>query len=156
MKKIKYILVISLGILSNEILGQSATSSGGGKMENSDVKVTVTLGEPTSGVIGDSTQTEVGFQQVYEAKDLKVEETKSSLNLTLYPNPTANKVTISNTTNLKLSYSLYNLQGKLIFSNTSSASSIQLDLSTQAKGIYVVKFVDTKNLQAKTFKITKK
>lgn len=158
MKKqfIKITALVAVLFAVNPTFAQSNTSSGGGKLENGDVKVTVTIGEPTIGVIGDSSNVEVGFQQVYEAKEVSVEETISKLELNVYPNPTANEVTIQNANEMALEYQVYDLAGKVILKGSTSSALFKFDLSDKSAGIYIVKFINTKNQQAKSFKITKK
>lgn len=152
----------TLGILTAALactLGataQSVVSAGGNELENADAKVTVTIGEPTIGIAGDDATVEVGFQQAYDSETVSVEETISTLKLTVYPNPTADVVTITNEQQDDLSYKLYQLDGKTIQEGTTSAMQMEITLVDKTSGIYFLQFNNTQNNTSKTFKIIKK
>jgi hypothetical protein len=153
----KYIintLTLSVCILATmSISAQSAVSAGGDAYENSEAKVTITIGEATIGAEGAA---EIGFQQAYESETVSIEETISELTLTIYPNPTADKVTIRNQEQASLSYNFYQMDGKAINTGETKDSRIELNLIDQAAGVYFLQFTNTDNNTTKTFKIIKK
>lgn len=154
---LKYSLLILILAIANKFYAQEVVGSGGGKIGNGEVKVTVTVGEPTAGEIKNGDQTvDVGFQQVYESEVISIEETVSKLTLNVYPNPTADKVTIHNEKATKLNYTITDVNGKAIKSSTSNETKIEIDLSGKATGTYFITFIDPTNKQQKTFKIIKK
>lgn len=153
-KNIKTLIILVASVAST--LGanaQSVISAGGAEMENADAKVTVTIGESTIGAEGNA---EIGFQQAYDSETVSVEETVSPLQLSLYPNPTVDKVTVQNPELLNLKYELTTLDGKLILSDENSLDTLSFDLSDKPAGMYIVRFTDTQTNLTKTYKIIKK
>jgi len=154
---IKTLLILAAVIACTvSVNAQSVTSAGGAELENADAKVTVTIGEPTIGIIGDDATAEVGFQQAYDSETVSIEETISTLKLAVFPNPTADRVTVTNEKQEKLSYTFYQMDGKTISSGNSSESHLELNLSDKTAGIYFLHFVNSENNTSKTFKIIKK
>ena len=71
---------------------------------------------------------------------------------TLYPNPANNKITIANNINLiyeSIIY-IYDIRGKLMISNTlNNQNSIEIDISSLSKGIYMIKIRTEKGIAIK-------
>lgn len=156
-KNIKTLIILVASVAST--LGanaQSVLSAGGAEMENADAKVTVTIGESTIGIAGDDATAEIGFQQAYDSETVTIEETLSTLQLTVYPNPTADKVTITNKQQDDLSFTLYQMDGKTLEKGTTSATQMEITLQDKTAGIYFLQFNNTQNNTSKTFKIIKK
>ena len=59
-------------------------------------------------------------------------------NITLYPNPATEKVTISSETSELKEISISNLSGQALFQTSSTEANIDLDLSTLPKGVYII------------------
>jgi len=63
----------------------------------------------------------------------------------IYPNPAVNNITIENTILTKDEIiSIYNMQGKLLLRNVIQEANNEIDVSTLAKGIYIVKLEGSK------------
>ena len=74
--------------------------------------------------------------------EMGVEENNFKTNITLYPNPANNKVTIINNNEpaKETTISIFNVQGELILSEKfKEQNAIELDISKFARGIYMLK-----------------
>ncbi|NNJ56791.1 MAG: T9SS type A sorting domain-containing protein [Bacteroidia bacterium] len=158
MKKYLYnLIVLAFVAFAYDADAQSSVNSGGDAYETNEAKVTVTIGEPAVGVVKDNdASADIGFQQSYESESVSIEETVSKLQLSVYPNPTSDKITVKNENLDQLDYTFFQLDGKSISSGSTSEQLIELSLSDQSAGVYFIKFTDTENNLIKTFKIIKK
>ena len=97
----------------------------------------------------------MGVKQPYEISiTTGIEVTNINLQLSVYPNPTTDFLTLSvkDTELSDLNYQLYNLSGKLILQDQLRDQNTQIDMRNLSSATYLVKVSDnTKNL--KTFKI---
>jgi hypothetical protein len=96
-----------------------------------------------------------GVQQPIEiSTTLGISETTINLELSVYPNPTTDFLTLKVEKTDGLNYQLYDLQGKIIESKAVNSPSSNISLEAQPTSIYFLKV--TKNNQlVKTFKIIK-
>jgi len=63
-------------------------------------------------------------------------------NVSMYPNPTTNGVTVSvDTINIGAKINVYNLNGQLIITTTASSNDTYIDLSNQINGLYIINLV---------------
>ena len=65
-------------------------------------------------------------------------------NFSIYPNPAANSISISNNESINR-IDIYDIKGSLIFSQSYLKKSTSIDVSNFAKGVYSVKIVSMKN-----------
>jgi hypothetical protein len=65
----------------------------------------------------------------------------SESGLSIYPNPTKNTITISQTESIFIKYEIYDLNGRLISENKINNTSQKVDLSDYTEGMYVVKLI---------------
>lgn len=68
---------------------------------------------------------------------LGVEDENASVHTSIYPNPCSDFIKIS--TNLTFTITIYDLNGKLVYLNSSPSSTV--DISTLPKGLYIVKLL---------------
>jgi hypothetical protein len=93
----------------------------------------------------------------YEQSTLSTEELKLQSSISVYPNPTTYMVNVDLSQLPQGEYQLYllDLSGKVVYNQSTTATSSQLDMSTFATGTYVLN-VQTKGTQkVETFKIIK-
>lgn len=69
-------------------------------------------------------------------------ETKYELNVSVYPNPTNDQLTISSEFNGSLYFNLYDVFGKEIISQVEFYQIASLDLSNQPNGIYIIQIAN--------------
>ncbi len=80
-----------------------------------------------------------GNQAFYFSEFLSIEDFKFN-ELSIYPNPTDNILYLSNTFNQEIKATIYNLQGKLLQSQTMDTSQTQIDVKPFKPGLYFVVF----------------
>lgn len=97
------------------------------------------------------------MQQPYEiSTSIGIAVTDINLELAAYPNPINNALTlnISNYNNEKLTYQLYDIQGKLLARKRVTSSSTSIDFRNLPVNIYLIKIQDN-NSVIKIFRIVK-
>jgi len=147
-------LICSVGLYAQETVpatGGDATGSGGSS--------SYTLGQvvytTNTGSNGSVAQ---GVQQPYEiSTSVGIEVTEINLELVAYPNPTNNALSlnIGNYNNEKLTYQLYDMQGKLLDSKQVLNSSTTIGMVDLPVSTYLLNVLDNNSL-IKTFRIIKK
>lgn len=96
-----------------------------------------------------------GVQQPYEISvTTGVNETTINLELSVYPNPTTDYLTLKVEKTEGLSYQLYDLQGKVIASKTVNGTSTNISLEEQPTATYFLNVVNNNQI-VKTFKVIK-
>ena len=156
-KKVKLsILLLGLGLTAQ---AQQATTATGGDASGSGGTTAYSVGQivytTNTGTTGSVAQ---GVQQPYEISIvLGIEDNSINLELTAYPNPTTNYLTL-NVGKAELStlnFQLYDISGKLIESREIISSSEIITMENLPAATYFLKVTDYRN-EIKTFKIIKK
>lgn len=131
--------------------GGEATGSGGTSSYNVGQLVYTT----NTGSNGSVVQ---GIQDVFEFITLSNPEfTALTLTAITYPNPTTDYVilALTNSKLTDLSYSLYDLQGRLVFKGKVNQDTTQIPMQHLEGAVYLLK-VNQNNQELKSFKIIKK
>jgi hypothetical protein len=135
---------------------ESPTASGGdatGTGGTSSYSVGQLVYTTSTGTNGSVTQ---GVQQAFEiSTTLGINETTINLELSVYPNPTTDYLTLKVEKTEGLSYQMYDLQGKIIASKIVKSTSTNISLEGQPTAIYFFNVLKNNQL-VKTFKIIKK
>ena len=137
---------------------QQAVPASGGNAVGSGGSSSYTVGQvvytTNSGANGSVAQ---GIQQPYEISTLVgLEVTEINLELTAYPNPTNNVINlnIGNYKNEKLSYQLYDIQGRLLVVKPIKENRTSIVLQDFSGSSYLLNVLDNNQL-IKTFRIIK-
>jgi len=145
-------LLLGLGGLHAQ---ESVNSSGGeatgtgGTASYSVGQVVYTTATGTNGSVAQ------GVQQPYEiSTTVGINETSINLEMSVYPNPTIDYLTLKVEDNFNLSYQLYDLQGKVIENKKVNTNSTIIKMEGLPKAVYFLKVVNNKQA-VKTFKIIK-
>ena len=130
--------------------GGDATSSGG-TVAYSVGQLVYTTNTSSSGTVSQ------GVQQAYEIYSVGIKETELNISLSVFPNPTADNLTlqISDYNNEKLSYQLFDLQGKLLNNGQVTAKQTQINTSSLPSANYFINVVNQENKKVQSFKIIK-
>ena len=145
-------LLLGLGGLHAQ---ESPTATGGeaigtsGTASYSVGQVVYTTNTGTNGSVAQ------GVQQPYEiSTTVGINETAIKLELSVYPNPTTNYLTLKTEDNSNMSYQLYDLQGRVIENKKVSSNATNISLEGQATATYFLKVVKNNQI-IKTFKVIK-
>ena len=130
--------------------GNTASGSGGSVSYSIGQIVYTTI----SGSSGSSAQ---GVQQAFEISMLDVKNTTFNVSLNAFPNPTTDNLTlqINNFTNEKLSYQLYDMQGKQLDNGQITKQETLINTVNLPSSIYFINVIDQDNKKVQSFKIIK-
>lgn len=164
----KTILIVCLmlgGISSqSQTIQKQVIGSLGGISSGGSYSVDCTVGETVIDTF--SSGSFVLYQGYHHANDSSnvssLKEVILSVNYNLYPNPTANNSKLEITANraTNCSVTLFSAEGRLIQNslvdlNAGVQSVIELNISTQASGVYFVRITQDNNTPIKTLRLIK-
>jgi len=154
MTEILSILFIFLGL--GGLYAQETVPATGGDASGSGGSSSYTVGQviytTNTGTNGSVAQ---GVQQPYEiSTTVGINETSISLELSVYPNPTSNYLTLKIEETDGLIYQLLDMQGKLLDSKQVSSNTTQVEMERLPTSTYILKITKNSN-PIKTFKIIK-
>ncbi|MBN1185059.1 MAG: T9SS type A sorting domain-containing protein [Bacteroidales bacterium] len=156
LKQIQLIGLLIAGLGLNGLSAQETLPASGGYVSNNESSVSYTIGQVVYTTNGNSIQ---GVQQPYEIFLVStIEEARDiSLRISVFPNPTIDFLTLKiiGIGFKNLSFSIYDIQGKLLENKIIDAKSMTINMEQQSSGIYFLK-VKSENEVIKTFKILKK
>jgi hypothetical protein len=138
------------------VFAQNSVNTTGSEVKGTGGTVNYTVGQVAyTTIIGSNGSIAQGVQQSYEFSiTVGLEETSINLELSVYPNPTANYLTLKVEETENLSYQLFDMQGKLIENKTVMDNSTILSMETLPTSSYFLKVSKNNNI-IKTFKIIK-
>ena len=98
-----------------------------------------------------------GVQHAYEIFPVGIKETELNISLTAFPNPTTENLTLqmSNYNNEKLSYQLFDIQGKQLSNGQVTAQQTQINMNGLPTATYFIHVVNQENKKVQSFKIIK-
>jgi hypothetical protein len=153
-KTITSVVFVLLGLGGLHAQENAVTTGGeatgaGGTASYSVGQVVYTTNTGTNGSVAQ------GVQQPYEiSTTVGINETSINLELSVYPNPTTDYLTLKVEDNTELNYQLYDSQGKIIENKKVTANSTTISMEALPKSIYFLNVTDN-NQVVKTFKIIK-
>jgi hypothetical protein len=126
-------------------------SGSGGTAAFSVGQVVYTVNTNASGTLSQ------GVQQAYEIFTLSIKETELNISLKAFPNPTLDNLTlqIRDYNNEKLSYQLYDIQGRLLNNGQIVAQQTNIEMTSLPTAIYFINVVNQENQKVQSFKIIK-
>ncbi len=153
-KTILSILYLLLGL--GGLQAQESLTAASGEATGTGGMVSYSIGQAIySTATGTNGSVEPGVQQPYKiSTTVGINETTIRLELSIYPNPTTNYLTLKTEDNTNLSYQLYDFQGKIIENEIVSNNSTRISLEEQPTGIYFLNVVKSNRI-VKTFKVIK-
>ena len=157
--KSRPIALLAAGLLwAGLAQAQESTNASGGDATGSGGTVAYSVGQvvytTNTGTNGSVAQ---GVQQSYVISNVGIKETALNISLTAFPNPTADNLTlqISDFNNEKLSYQLFDMQGKQFSNGQITAQQTQIDMNSLPAATYFVNIVNQENQKIQSFKIIK-
>lgn len=159
--KSRPLTILLIGLLFGGCLAQAQESVNvsGGNASGSEGTVAYTIGQvfytSTMDGLGGVTQ---GVQHTYEICNVVITQ-ESTLNIPLaaFPNPTTENLTlqISDYINKKLSYHLFDLQGKLLSNGKIVEPLTKINMNGLPTATYFIYLVNQDNKKIESFKIIK-
>lgn len=159
MKRFKYYLVSVLlgsGLLAN---AQNGLHTSGGNASGTGGNISFSLGQlvytqhsGTSGSIA------LGVQHPFEIFSVGISEVKTSLSVSLFPNPTTESIMLQ-TDGIRegqLHYRLTDLQGKLLQESVLAREQTSISMMDLPPAAYFLRVLNSENKSIQTFKIIKK
>jgi hypothetical protein len=153
----KYLLLALSFVFSGSLFSQSSVNSSGANAEGTGGSANYSVGQTfytsqssTSGSISQ------GVQQTYISSITSIDNSFKNIELSIYPNPTTNQVTLSlSDYNLdNLSYNVFDINGKLILTNRINSNAETIYFNDLNSSIYFVKIIEN-DKELKTFKVLK-
>ena len=137
---------------------QESANSSGGDATGSSGTVAYSVGQVVYTTnTGSNGSVALGVQHAYEIFTIGIKETELNISLTAFPNPTTENLTlqISDYNNEKLSYQLFDMQGKQLSNGQIVAQQTQIDMNSLPTATYFVNIVNQENKKVQSFKINK-
>ena len=130
--------------------GGDATGSGG-TVAYSVGQVVYTTNTSVSGTVSQ------GVQQPFEIFSIGINETGLNISLLVFPNPTADNLTlqVSDYNSEKLSYEVFDMQGKLLKNGQIETQQTQINTGNLASATYFIHVLNKENKKVQSFKIIK-
>jgi hypothetical protein len=145
-------------LLGSMVHAQDSSNSSGGDATGGGGKVAYSLGQVVYNTNTESSGSiSQGVQHSYEIFTVGVKETALNILLTAFPNPTTQNLTLQITdyNNEKLSYLLFDMQGKLLNSEQLTTQQTQINIVSLPSATYFINILNHKNNQIQSFKIIK-
>ena len=158
MNKTNTAFIISIFLFSINATAQSGTAASGGNATGSNGNVSYTIGQ-TDYKYANSNEDYVteGLQQPFDITVVAgIKATNIHLDASVYPNPTANFVTLSfsDPEIQNMSYKVFDVNGKLIQQQNIVKPQTNIAMSGLVNGTYFIKVLNSKT-EIKVFKIIK-
>ena len=158
MKKLLLLLFIGIvGIGTAQTIENVTFSSAASSDDNFQPVMGTPYGASLSGA-GGSLEVSASYgESNYEESALSAEELSIQSNVRVFPNPTTYMVNVDLSQLSQGEYQLYlvDLQGKVIYQQTTTEKSIELDMRNYSTGSYVLKVQTKGTQQLDTFQIIK-
>ena len=161
MKKTNIIrlLILTIGLSWSDFAqAQQSSNSAGGDATGNGGSVAYSVGQIVytthTGSTGSVAQ---GVQQAYVISSVGINETELNSSLSLFPNPIVDNLTlqISDFNKEKLSYLLFDTEGKLLTNGQVIAKLTQINTASLPPATYFIKVLNQENKQVESFKIIK-
>jgi len=148
-------LLVAFGISSG--YAQEATTASGGDASGGGGTVAYSIGQINyTYVTGSNGNVSEGVEQPYEIYLVGISETELNIQLSVFPNPTTEKLTLQlgDYNNQKLEYQLFDFQGIMVGQRTITENRVQIETSDLAAATYFLNIYQD-NKQIQSFKIIK-
>lgn len=137
---------------------QESANSSGGDATGSGGTVAYSIGQVVYTTnTGNNGSVAQGVQHAYEIFTVGINETELNISLIVFPNPTTDNLTlqIQDYNNEKLSYQLFDMQGKWLSNGHIVAQQTQINMNNLPAATYFIHVVNQENKKVKSFKIIK-
>ncbi len=153
--RISLLILFGLGLATSQ--AQESINTSGDKAVGNGGSVSYSIGQTVySTYTGESGSLAQGVQQAFEISVLGIEDIELHYSLTVYPNPTADYLTleVKELEYETLSFQIFDIQGKLLQHQSITENKTNIIMSSFPVATYFVKITEG-NREVKTFKIIK-
>ena len=161
MKTINIICIlisVLLTLITNIIQAQESIHTAGGNVTSGSGSVSFSIGQVNytnqSTTTGNISQ---GVQQPYEIFSVGINQYSKNVEISLYPNPTLHELILSikDFSNESFSFDLYDIEGKILFSNKITEENTTIEMSSFAAATYFIRIKNTEGKNSQIFKVIK-
>jgi hypothetical protein len=157
--KLRPIALLTAGLFwAGLAQAQVSVTASGGDASGSGGKVAYNIGQVVyTSNTGANGTVDQGVQHAYEIYTLGIKKTELNISLSAFPNPTTEILTlqISDFNHEKLSYQLFDMQGKLLNNGHIVSQQTHINMSSMPSDIYFIHIVNQENKRVQSFKIIK-
>jgi len=146
-----------VGSLKAQTVMPQVVSSSGGSGQNAQGSLAWTIGEPVTATVSDGTSTLTqGFQQPTLLIATAQNENNAAVHLLVYPNPTADFVTLKfdASTASQYNFKIFDVTGKLVNEGKATSANPNISFLGLASGQYTVSLLSP-NLKTQNISIIK-
>lgn len=155
--KITALLPVYVMFLSGTVFSQEALLPSGGEAQGNGGSVSYSIGQTHYISVNNSTGTvSQGVQQAYEIFTVGIFDHSIEIDLSVFPNPTANELNlkVSNWGQQQMQFRLLDMSGKVLISRDIIQETTILNMLTYPPAVYLLE-VYSGNQPVKSFKIIK-
>jgi hypothetical protein len=155
--KISGFFIVAL-CFTGSLQAQTSVNASGGDASGSGGTVAYSVGQVVYTSNTASTGTvDQGVQHAYEIYTVGIKEIALNISLTAFPNPTTENLTlqISDYNNEKLSYQLFDMQGKALSEGQIVGPQTLINMNGLPRATYFVDVLNQENKKIQSFKIIK-
>jgi len=154
----KYFFLLAFFVATISAQAQESVNTSGGVDKGSGGTVSFSVGQMVYTTDSKESGSLVqGVQRPYRITTTDIRKLDNTISFKAYPNPSSDDLFLEMNAfrNEKLSYQLYDMQGKLIMTNPIEIPKTQINMRALAVGAYVIHIYDSKNKAIQTIQIIK-
>jgi len=121
-------------------ISRDVIATTGSVISNSSLQISFTIGETFTSTLTSTNNTlSMGFQQ----GDLFVASTAENgkEELTLFPNPADDQITLKTTLNSSFKYNIYDISGRVVMNGNGSGNLLTVNLTNLVQGKYFIEYI---------------
>ncbi|WP_405416103.1 T9SS type A sorting domain-containing protein [Maribacter sp. Asnod1-A12] len=139
-------------------IDRNVVASQGNTLGNADISVGFTVGEPLVGLIAGDGAVDQGFWTGYGLLIIPLSLEEDDIEILVYPNPVIESVTVTSPEHSIDGMELFAINGQKVSSqlfNTAN-NEYEIDMTTHANGVYVLRLYIAERMEIKEYKLIKK
>ncbi|WP_116770886.1 T9SS type A sorting domain-containing protein [Maribacter litoralis] len=139
-------------------IDRSVVASQGNTLGNADISVGFTVGEPLVGLIAGDDAVDQGFWTGYSLLIIPLSLEEDDIEILVYPNPVIESVTVTSPESSIDGMELFAIHGQKVssqFFDTGNTEN-EIDMTTHANGVYVLRLYVAERTEIKEYKLIKK
>jgi hypothetical protein len=154
----KIFIIIAFFVASNFAQAQESINSIGGVDAGTGGTVSFSVGQMVYTTDSKGAGAVVqGIQRPYKITTTDIKKVNDDISFKAYPNPSSDDLFLEMNAvrNEKLNYQLYDMQGKLLMTNSIEIPKTQINMRGLAVGAYLIQIYNTNNQPIQTIQIIK-